>query len=410
MNTKTLKVTILKKLGFVDAALPPEVFIIPVVVIYYTRDLGFSFEAYSAFLSIILLVSAVLEVPLGYFADRIGRIRAYLIGRTGVLAALSTTLFCSEPGELFAVGLLIAVFQSLGSGTIEAVYYETFKDSGCEDQLVPLGHRWSGISLVVTSLAAAIGGFISDQTAIVAFKLDLVVMLLGLSISFVALIVYWPTHEAEGSSSTTAASKADFSLPTLVDGLTLRFFLASGILAVLSAFMRTSLNFYQPLMDKAGMSEGAVGVLFAAGILISGLASIAQARMFSWTATGALSFAGITLAASALCFWMVGTAWVLLAAGFMMHQIVRVIVPTVLDFELQESILNGSRLRSTLLSISYVLSAALTSLSVFSAGYLVSSGWDFRDVMLWLHSAAVFAILAGLAVYSMARHAWKTEN
>jgi hypothetical protein len=57
-----------------------------------------------------------------------------------------------------------------------------------------------------------------------------------------------------------------------------------------------------------------------------------------------------------------------------------------------------------------VLSAALTSLSVFVAGHLASSGWDFRDIMLWLHSATVFAILAGLGVYAMAGHSWRTKN
>jgi hypothetical protein len=414
MDNRALKVSVLRKLGFIDAALPPEVFIIPVVVIYYTRDLGFTFEVYSAFLSIILLVSALLEVPLGYLADRIGRIRAYLIGRTGVLAALASTLFCREPEELFAVGLFIAVFQSLGSGTIEAVYYEAFKDNGSEDELIPLGHRWSGISLVVTSFAAAIGGFLSDHTAVIAFQLDLAVMALGLSVSLIALVIYWPTETGDPSAVPSKddppAPRPDYSLARLLDGLTGRFLLAAGILAVLSALMRTSLNFYQPLMDEAGMGEWAVGVLFAVGIFLSGVVSIAQARLFTWTARGALLFAGVALVASALCFWIGASAWMLLAVGFLMHQIVRVIVPTVLDFELQDSIPHGSLLRSTLLSISYVLSAALTSLSVFVAGHLASTGWDFRDIMLWLHSATVFAILAGLGVYAMAGHAWRAKN
>ena len=109
---------------------------------------------------VVVISTAIFELPFGALADIHGRIKVYRISRVSQLFAITCAIFAFNFWFLLVVMALLGMAEALNSGTIDAWYVEQIKSNGEEEKLQ------SYISVFQASMAAGLaigaiaGGYI----------------------------------------------------------------------------------------------------------------------------------------------------------------------------------------------------------------------------------------------------------
>ncbi len=208
----------------------------------------------------------LLEVPSGYFSDRIGRRRTLLIAA----AALVVSYCCFIVGAgfwWFAAGqFLLAMGIAMQSGTDTAFLYDSLKALGRESEYAEREARAEQWGLAMLALATFMGGLLGLIDLRLAYVFSLC------SASVMALLV-WRFVEPKHADETTALPQ---SFLTVVTGCIARLrdpvlgwvFL---VVIVLYAMAHIVYEFYQPyitLLDLSMLQASAHAPLIS-GIVIS---------------------------------------------------------------------------------------------------------------------------------------------
>lgn len=132
----------------------------PLAIIYFA-DVSGSYVLGMSVFSIIMLSSAVLEIPTGIFSDRIGRKSTIVLG--AVASTIGVVLYAV--GGSFEVLAIGAVFEGLSrsfySGNNDALLYDTLKESGHEDQFGDYLGKTSAMFQSALASSALIGGLLA---------------------------------------------------------------------------------------------------------------------------------------------------------------------------------------------------------------------------------------------------------
>jgi MFS family permease len=170
----------------------------PVMVIYFETITG-SYALAMSVLSLIMLSSALLEVPTGVFSDRVGRRKTMVAG--AVASLLSVVMYAI--GGTYEVLLVGALFEglarSLYSGTSDALLHDTLTELDAkEDFALQLGRTSSAFQFAL-GISALLGGVLAD----IAFAL---VMWLSVLPKVIQVAVSWrfiepSIHKEESGNS-----------------------------------------------------------------------------------------------------------------------------------------------------------------------------------------------------------------
>lgn len=158
--------------GFLMALFPIATF-----SLFLTKNLGLSMFEVFALQAIFATVVAVLEVPSGYLADRVGYRRVLfvgaLLGACGWAAYCLATDFASAMvGELM---LAVSVSVSLLSGADTALLYESLTALGQREQFTRWFSRMRAFGGVMEGSAALLGAWMYASDAYLPFMVQVAV-------------------------------------------------------------------------------------------------------------------------------------------------------------------------------------------------------------------------------------------
>ena len=130
-------------------------FILPIWLIFSTHELGLSAALASALFMVIWLGSALLEVPTGALADRLGRKRMFLIG-AALLSLYPVAYMLELPiWAIFLISIVAAFGSALRSGTLVPLTHASYQKEGRSDRDY---HAFLSSEKTVTFIARALSG------------------------------------------------------------------------------------------------------------------------------------------------------------------------------------------------------------------------------------------------------------
>lgn len=254
-----------KKLMLIEAVLGYQMFLGPILVIFYLRYIGISFSQYCALDAILFLLVALFEIPSGYIADVIGRKKMLII--SNLVVSLSMAMLVLYPtflGASISV-VLQGIFIPLGSGNADAIYYESFSRHNSEKEFENMIGKCRSVSMVVTIIASIATGFMAEVNLAAPIIVDAVLLLIS---SFAVLLLLNDKSETKEEKLFT---KVNFSNIEWDGILNVTPFFIIG--AVLFSVFRTSYSFYQPLFSEANIDIAYFGVIFAVLNLLGAITS-----------------------------------------------------------------------------------------------------------------------------------------
>lgn len=131
-------------------------FVLPVLVVY-AIDRGLSLEQIAFIAGISTVISFILEVPSGAFADAVGHRRALVLSMIG--QAASMTLYLGGTFEWILAGsIMYFAAGTFMTGTAEALFYERVKELGLESQHGRLYGRGKGFATAVSVVSMVLAG------------------------------------------------------------------------------------------------------------------------------------------------------------------------------------------------------------------------------------------------------------
>ncbi|MFH1942940.1 MAG: MFS transporter [bacterium] len=156
------------------------VFVYAVYIILFKRN-GLSVLEISLLLALWCAFVVVFEVPTGALADRWNRVSMLRLGLLSKAVGFGIWFF-ADRFWLFALGFLFwGIQETFSSGTLEAILYDTLKDSGKEEDYIKIAGRGHFYARIGIAVSVFFGGIIASWSC------DLVIILS--SVSMIAAIL-----------------------------------------------------------------------------------------------------------------------------------------------------------------------------------------------------------------------------
>lgn len=251
---------------YVIRALRWFMLIMPVVIIFF-QDNGLSMKEIMILQSVFSISIVVLEVPSGYFADRMGRKTTLIIGSIfGALGFLAHSL--SYGFWAFMIGeISMGIGASFISGSDSALIYDSLLELGRESDYQRIEGRYTAIGNFSEGTAAVIGALLAG----VFLRLPLYIEtgLMFLAIPLVLTLVEPKRHSTTKKQNILAIAR--FSL---IEHKEVKWLILYS--ALIGASTLTMVFFIQPYLTLSGLPLAWFGVVWAILQFSTGL--------FSWIA------------------------------------------------------------------------------------------------------------------------------
>ena len=223
----------------------------------------------------------LLEVPSGYFSDRIGRRRTLLIAATALIASFSCFIVGAGFWWFAAGQFLLAMGIAMQSGTDTAFLYDSLKTLGREDEYAgreAKAEQWGLTMLAIATLSGGVLGMIDLRLAYV----------FSLCSASVMLLLVWrftePAHADESNAIPQSFARVVWDCCLRLRDPVLGWLF--GVVIVLYAMAHIVFEFYQPYItllklpalaaaDQAPLISGIVISISMFGGAIGARASIA---------------------------------------------------------------------------------------------------------------------------------------
>ena len=240
---------------------------------FYLRYLNFSEIALLT--AIGGIASTILEIPTGSFADLVGRKKAICISYLIFAFAMFGIAFSTTFWLFLIFTILNSLSNSLYSGSLEALVYDTMKEDGKLDNYNHVISKVEGVVWIGLFIGAIIGGFMYN----VWFRLPYIFQgVFMFAAALLALRLKEPLIDTQKYNIHTFLKQniagfkelfksvrvAQVSLIFIV--LTSGFYVASSILGISQA-------------RQYGLNAGTTGILFATGYLVSAFVSFLYPTM-----------------------------------------------------------------------------------------------------------------------------------
>lgn len=243
-------------------------------IFYY---LGFGNYATVALLdSGAVMTSLLMEIPTGAFADIMGKKKTLMLAF--LLQGLGN-IFMGVAGNFWMLALSLWLMVCVGgafySGTIDALVYDSLKETKEEDTFDKKIAIISATRLWSMAICSILGGFAYYVFPGFPFILNGLVCLVGL------VACFWleePAIDTEKYSLMTFFKQNTMGIRTLFSGAYMRKL--SLYLAVTGAFALVIYNLLDDLLAvEYGFTPMGISVLFAAASLVAGFASMYLPRL-----------------------------------------------------------------------------------------------------------------------------------
>ncbi|NBD33715.1 MAG: MFS transporter [Cyanobacteria bacterium] len=374
VNPSLIKKT--KIVLFFESAFPLEVFFAPTMIAFYTSYVQISFKQMSIIFSVILVSTWVLEVPSGIFSDWVGRKKAFLLGKSIYLAAMISLFFIKSFQLLLITAIIFSLGSAITSGNLSSISYENIVSISNKEKYLEINSKAHSVSFISAAIASVAGGYFGN----IDLRLPLIIdsFLLGFTI-FISLI-YLKESRCDYSIDFTrfGAGLIKPFKSIFIDGM-IKILESKYILliivfnAIVFSLVRTGFNFYQPIVEDVNVNLAFFGIILAGLNIVAALSSFAFSsfpiRYIDHRVLMGLTIFLIILSAITI---MIGSNYVFpVIFTFALHQILRGFVKSYVQYSLNTEIPEGDRSRTTILSVSFLITAISGAIFMALSGFLV---------------------------------------
>lgn len=183
-------------------------FYAPIAIVYYS-EISRSYTLGASILTIVMLTSALGEVPTGIWSDKIGRRGTMIVGSS--LLLLGTLCYAISQNYMWLVigAILVGLSRSFFSGNNDAFLHESLQDNNEADNY----HDYLGKAMSMEHIGIAIGAVGGSLIAIFSVRLTVALTLIPLLASFFfALLLKEPKSKHISNANVFAHLKDSFSL------------------------------------------------------------------------------------------------------------------------------------------------------------------------------------------------------
>lgn len=353
----------------------------PILMLYY-QDNGLSSHESFLLKAIYSAIIIILEIPSGYFADKMGRKNTLVIGAVmGVVGMLTYALFGGFWAFLIAE-IALGVSQSFVSGSDSAMMY----DSLLQDKRQGLYSKFEGRNTAIGNSAESIAAILGGLLAEVSFRLPFMVQT-GIALIAVpaALTLIEPPSLRKGHE--TIRHTFIIVKQSILANNTLRYFLLFS--SVIGACTLTMAWIYHPyLKESLGISLYQIGIVAAVLNMIAAAFSLSAYNISkAFSQRQVLLAIGLLIPISYLLIAWLDNIWVLaVLAGF--YVLRGIATPVLKDYV---NVNTPSDIRATVLSVRNFVIRAVFVVAAPAIGY-ITDGYGYDAAFLIVGS--VFLILA----------------
>ncbi len=152
--------------------------IMPVIVLFYKSN-GLTMKDIFLLQSVYSLTLMVLEIPTGYFADRVGRKTSILFGAVLGFTGYLAYSFSFGFWQFVVAEVILGVSQSLVSGADSAMLFDTLAAAKQKDKYTQLEGRVTSIGNFGEAVAGIIGGLLAVSSLRTPFYVQTCVALIA---------------------------------------------------------------------------------------------------------------------------------------------------------------------------------------------------------------------------------------
>lgn len=157
--------------------------IMPVITLFFKEN-GLSMQDIFVLQALFSLSVMLLEVPSGYFSDRVGRKRALIIGYLLSISGYIAYSLAYGFWEFVWAEMLLGFGISFSSGTDSALLYDSLLEEGKESGYTRLEGRRFSAGLISESLASVLGGFLALASLRLPLYCETALLILALPVVF----------------------------------------------------------------------------------------------------------------------------------------------------------------------------------------------------------------------------------
>ncbi len=227
-------------------------FWLPVFFLYFSQrlPLGQVLRLEAIYYATVVL----LEVPSGYFSDRIGRRVTLLVSSSGLVVSYALFFVGRSFEMLAAAQVLLALGLAFNSGTDTALHFDSLSALGRDDEYAAREARANQVALGGRALAALIGGVVAAWQLRFAYGLSVLAAVGTLS---VAVLFVEPGLRGPGAAATVGGGFVRHLGACLgrLGNRTMAWLFAFAVL--MTVINHVPYEFYQPyiglLLDRRGI-------------------------------------------------------------------------------------------------------------------------------------------------------------
>ncbi len=231
---------------------------LPITAIYFIDTTGLTIKDIGLLSAYFSLIQFLAEVPTGYFADRIGRVRSLRIGT--LLAAIATTtyvLFQHKTAIYIGVGLEALGYSFMG-GAGEALIHDSLTAKNQTSLYTKIMSRNMAVSLVANAMLVSVATYTYRLDPRMPFALG----------TLCYLILLWATHYLSDiyppKSKPLKISIPNFSFLTSHKSM-LTFGLTFGII---SALYTAPNDMFNIALREYGIKTEHLGLIYGLGSIV----------------------------------------------------------------------------------------------------------------------------------------------
>ncbi|WP_260261419.1 MFS transporter [Vibrio intestinalis] len=274
--------------------------IIPVLIlIFQTRSL--SLTDIGLIMTIWVGSTALLEVPLGVLADKIGRLTTYLVSLAVMILGSVALLIADSFISVAFAALLLGSARAIYSGTLDAWFYDAFSLAKGK---MTFHRALAKVNFMVTiglALGALAGGYLGRWAPFIPFELQAsmdanLVVIIGLCL---LLMMFTPClikerHSRHHTTSTPIKTNHQDTLPQHIKTSAIKVLRESLSHPVIGRLFKAGIiygwvlsgleNLWQPYLKQLindGSSLNVFGIIAALYFVMAGAASLASSPLLA---------------------------------------------------------------------------------------------------------------------------------
>ncbi len=157
-------------------------FYTPIAILYFVSITG-SFALGMGIFSIVMLSSAIFEIPTGIFSDRIGRKKTILLGSLSTVFSVLMYALGFNYSFLVVGAIFEGLARSFYSGNNDALLHDTLLETGNQESFSDKKGKTDSTAQMAIAVVSVAGSFLATISFSFVFWLSLVPAILGVIVA-----------------------------------------------------------------------------------------------------------------------------------------------------------------------------------------------------------------------------------